>query len=145
MIEVINLSVKGQLVIPRDVREAMGLNPNDKMILVTDEDTILLKKIKEEDVKVRMKALIKTFTKEFARAGITKEDIKREAKNIMDSFSRKLASVKEKISESKVEREEFERVENEGNECDDDFRKRMFENTPNKNTDFILAEKKSWE
>ena len=80
MIEVINLSVKGQLVIPRDVREAMGLNPNDKMILVTDEDTILLKKIKEEDVKVRMKALMKTFTKEFARAGITKEDIKREIK-----------------------------------------------------------------
>ena len=74
-----------------------------------------------------------------------KEDIKREAKNIMDSFSRKLASVKEKISESKVEREEFERVENEGNECDGDFRKRIFENAPNKNTDFILAEKKSWE
>ena len=73
-----------------------------------------------------------------------KEEIKREAKSIMDSFSKKLSSVKEKIFEPKIERENFERVEKEGNECDEDFRKRVFENAPNKNGDFILAEKKSW-
>ena len=73
-----------------------------------------------------------------------KEDIKREAKEIMDRFSKKLSKIKEKIPEPIIEREEFERVENEGNECDDDFRKRMFENAPNKNGDFVLAEKKKW-
>ncbi|MBI2043565.1 hypothetical protein HYT25_04205 [Candidatus Pacearchaeota archaeon] len=73
-----------------------------------------------------------------------KEEIKNQAKGIMDSFSKKLSSVKEKIPEPSVEREEFERVENEGNECDEDFRKRMFENAPNKNQNFILAERKSW-
>ena len=73
-----------------------------------------------------------------------KEDIKKEAKGIMDSFSKKLSSVKEKIPEPIIERENFEREEGEGNSCDEDFRERMFENAPNKNDDFILAEKKSW-
>ena len=73
-----------------------------------------------------------------------KEDIKKQAKGIMDSFSKKLSSVKEKILEPKIEREDFQRVEGNPMECDDDFRKRMFENAPNKSGDFILGEKKSW-
>ena len=73
-----------------------------------------------------------------------KEDIKTEAKRIMDSFSKKLSTIKEKIPEPVVERDEFERVENEGNECDEDFRKRFFENASNKNGDFILTERKKW-
>ena len=32
MIEVVNLSSKGQLVIPKDMREEMGLNPKDKLV-----------------------------------------------------------------------------------------------------------------
>lgn len=80
MIEVVNLSSKGQLVIPQHIRKAMDLKERDKLVLVTDEDTILLKKIKETDVKSRLKSLMKTFTKEFAKAGITKEDIAREIK-----------------------------------------------------------------
>ena len=73
-----------------------------------------------------------------------KEDIKKEAKSIMDSFSNKLSVIKEKISEPIIEREEFEREEGEGNSCDEDFRERMFENAPNKSGDFIIAEKKKW-
>ena len=73
-----------------------------------------------------------------------KEEIKNQAKGIMDNFSKKLSSVKEKIPEPLIEREEFEREEGEGNEPDFDFRKRMFENAPNKNNDFILTEKKKW-
>lgn len=73
-----------------------------------------------------------------------KEDIKKQAKGIMDSFSKKLNSVKEKISEPEIQREEFERIEKEGNECDEDFRARVFENAPNKSGDFILGEKKKW-
>ncbi len=73
-----------------------------------------------------------------------KGKIKEEAKQIMDSFSKKLSRIKEKVSEPLIERDEFERKEGKGNEPDFDFRKRVFENAPNKNDDFILTEKKSW-
>ena len=89
-----------------------------------------------------------------------KEEIKKEAKSIMDSFSKKLEKVKDKISEPFVEREDFEREEitvskspaaissttnpKERDEEVEDFRRLMFENAPNKNADFIIAEKKSW-
>ncbi len=73
-----------------------------------------------------------------------RESIRKEAKEIMDRFSGRLAKVNEKIPEPLIERKEFEREEKEGKECSEDFRKRFFENAPNKNKDFILTEKKRW-
>ncbi len=82
MIEVVNLSSKGQLVIPKDMREEMRLNPKDKFVLVSDKDTIILKKLQEDEIKVRMKSLMDTFAREFKKAGITKEDLTREIKAV---------------------------------------------------------------
>jgi len=74
-----------------------------------------------------------------------KEKIKKEAKSIMDSFSEKLNKIdSKKLEDPLIEREDFERNEGEGKEEDKDFRERMFDNTPNKNKDFIIAEKKGW-
>ena len=73
-----------------------------------------------------------------------KEDIKKEAKGIMDNFSKKLGKVKEKIPEPLIERKDFEREEKEGKDSDECFRKRFFENAPRKNKDFILTERKKW-
>ncbi len=72
------------------------------------------------------------------------EEIKIQAKKIMDNFSKKLESVKVlEIKESKVVLE-GERKEKEGKISDPNFRKRMFENASEKNEDFILAEKGEW-
>ena len=73
-----------------------------------------------------------------------REEIKRQAKGIMDKFSEKISKVKLKIPEPLIEREEFEREEGEGKESNFEFRQRMFENAPKKNKDFILTEKKKW-
>ena len=73
-----------------------------------------------------------------------KKEIKEEAKSIMDSFSEKLSKIDKKISESLIQREEYEREEGESNERDSEFKKIIFENAPNKNKDFIIAEKKKW-
>ena len=43
-----------------------------------------------------------------------------------------------------LDREEFERVEGDGEESSKDFRDSMLDNAPRKNKDFILGEKKSW-
>ena len=73
-----------------------------------------------------------------------REEIKKQAKAIMDSFSKKLEKVSDKIKkEPSIEREKCERKENSGNACEID-RKIMFENAPNSDGDFIIAEKKSW-
>lgn len=73
-----------------------------------------------------------------------KEEIKKQAKSIMDKFSEKISKIDKKIPEPLIERKEFEREEKQGKESNSDFRKRMFENAPNKNKDFIIAEKKKW-
>ncbi|MBI4116811.1 hypothetical protein HY449_03650 [Candidatus Pacearchaeota archaeon] len=73
-----------------------------------------------------------------------KERIRKEAKEIMDNFSKKLSRAEGKISENFVERAESERKEGEGKNPDNDFRRRVFENAPNKNADFIIGDKKGW-
>ncbi len=70
-----------------------------------------------------------------------KEDIKKQAKGIMDSFSKKLSKVKD-IPEPIIERKECERPE--GGKPIEMDREIMFENAPQKNKDFIIAEKKKW-
>jgi len=73
-----------------------------------------------------------------------RKEIRRDAKRILDSFSEKISKVKVSKGEPIIKREDFERDEREGKIGDDNFRKIMFDNAPNKNKDFIIAEKKSW-
>lgn len=73
-----------------------------------------------------------------------KKDIKKQAKKIMDSFSKKLAELDKKAEEPFIERGEGIREEKDGEECDGTFREMLFKNAPNKNDDFIIAEKKKW-
>ena len=72
-----------------------------------------------------------------------KEEIKKEAKEILDKFANSLEKVKVKKAEKKEKIGGF-RKEGNGEETDEDFRKRMFDNAPRKEGDFILAEKKKW-
>lgn len=71
-----------------------------------------------------------------------KEDIKKQVNEILTSFSKKLSTLKEEIGEQFIERENCEREE--GDDPAELSRKIMFENAPNKNDDFIIAEKKKW-
>lgn len=71
-----------------------------------------------------------------------KEAIRKQAKDIMDNFSKKLSKVS-RLKEATVERPEGEREEGEG-KCEDIDRKIMFDNAPSSNKDFIVSEKGSW-
>ncbi len=71
-----------------------------------------------------------------------KEEIKRQVDAILDSFSAKLSRINGKIEEGFIERKEFERKEG-GRQLELD-RKIMFKNAPEKNKDFIVAERKKW-
>jgi hypothetical protein len=71
------------------------------------------------------------------------ERIRKEAKQILDRFGKTLESVKFK---EKVEKKEVGgfREEGQGRKGDEEFRRAMFNNAPNKNSDNIIAEKKKW-
>ena len=72
-----------------------------------------------------------------------KKEIKKQAKSIMDGFSKKLSKIG-KVPEFIIERGDGDREEGKS-ECDKSFsRKIMFENAPKKNKDFIIGEKKEW-
>jgi len=71
-----------------------------------------------------------------------KEEIKLQAKRIIDKFSKALEKVS--VEETRVEREEDRRQEKEGEEADSEFRKIMFENAPKKSGEYVEAEKGSW-
>ncbi len=69
-----------------------------------------------------------------------REEIKKEAKELLGKFAKSLEKVKLK---EKKEVGGF-REEKEGMKGSEGFRKRMFDNAPNKDEDCILAEKKEW-
>ena len=72
-----------------------------------------------------------------------KEEIRREAKQILERFSKELGKVKIKEKSLKSKVGGF-RKEGSGEEGDEDFKEKMFDNAPKKEGDFIVAEKKKW-
>jgi predicted Asp-tRNA(Asn)/Glu-tRNA(Gln) amidotransferase subunit C len=76
---------------------------------------------------------------------VDQEKIKEEAKEILDKFAEALENVeKENKDESYVDREDFERIEKEGEECEEGFKEKILKNAPEHNDDFILVEKGAW-
>ena len=72
-----------------------------------------------------------------------RNEIKLEAKKILDSFASALESVKVKKESVKKQAGGYRKEKN-GEKCDEDFRISMFENAPFKEGDCIIAEKKKW-
>ena len=75
---------------------------------------------------------------------MNREEIKKQAEKLMESFGKALekSGVKEKTVF--VEREKDRREEKE-EKCDSEFRKIVFSNAPEVKDDFIIAEKGEWE
>ncbi len=75
---------------------------------------------------------------------MNKQEIEKQAKEILDKFAKALDEVGDFNGDSSVDREEFERDEGELSGVDDDFKKRILDNAPNANSDFVLVERGSW-
>ena len=72
------------------------------------------------------------------------ESIKKEAKLILDKFSKALENVEKEIKGAPgVKREKFVREESK-TENNPEFKKLFFKNAPSKEGDDIIAEKGSW-
>ena len=73
-----------------------------------------------------------------------KDEIKKEAKRIMDSFSKALEKIDSEDIETAVLRQHQMRKETKPSKPDKEFREKILKNAPNKNQDNIIAEKGSW-
>ena len=68
------LSSKGQVVIPEDLRKALGLEVGAQFLVMGDGDTVILKRI-AVPAKSELKALIGKVRSQARRAGVKRSDI----------------------------------------------------------------------
>lgn len=78
MIDIATISSKGQIVIPKKVREEAGLAEQDKVLIISEKNKIILEKISEEEARKNLRELMDYFREKFKEAGITRDDVKKE-------------------------------------------------------------------
>jgi aspartyl-tRNA(Asn)/glutamyl-tRNA(Gln) amidotransferase subunit C len=70
--------------------------------------------------------------------------IKEESLKLLNKFASALEKAGFKEIDTFADREDFERGERNGENYDKKFKKRILENAPNSDENFIIAEKGSW-
>jgi AbrB family looped-hinge helix DNA binding protein len=78
MIEVVTMSSRGQLVIPKRIRKEMGLQERDKFIIVRDSENVILRRIKRGQPDKKLLSLLDEFARKFEEARISPEEVKEE-------------------------------------------------------------------
>jgi len=73
-IDVVTLSSRGQVSIPADVRRELGLEEGAKLLVVSQGENILLKKVDESFVEKSLEEILQPMWKQADEAGLTEED-----------------------------------------------------------------------
>ncbi|PTM51713.1 AbrB/MazE/SpoVT family DNA-binding domain-containing protein [Desmospora activa] len=68
----VKITSKGQMTLPKEFRDALGVNEGDQLILVQKGKQVILQSAKE--FQKRVEELERQFEKEAFEAGLTKED-----------------------------------------------------------------------
>jgi AbrB family looped-hinge helix DNA binding protein len=75
------LSSKGQVVIPEDVRIALGLEPGAQFVVMGDGDVVILKRI-EAPARGDFRALAAKVRKQARRAGLKPADVQKALRKV---------------------------------------------------------------
>ncbi len=81
MVATTKLSSKGQVVIPEDVRNALGLEPGAQFVVLGDGDVVILKRI-ETPVRGEFRALAARARRHARRAGLKPTDVRRAVRKV---------------------------------------------------------------
>ena len=73
MIEVTRMSSKGQVVIPKDIRENLKLKEGDKLIAYNKGDLIILRRLEGEESILSL--LSQPISRKIAELGVTRKDL----------------------------------------------------------------------
>jgi AbrB family looped-hinge helix DNA binding protein len=75
-IETTKMSSKGQIVIPEEIRNRLGLRTGDKFLVLGDKDVVILKTISSPSIQ-EFDDLIGSARKQAKAEGVTKLDVTR--------------------------------------------------------------------
>jgi AbrB family looped-hinge helix DNA binding protein len=75
------LSSKGQVVIPEDVRNALGLEPGAQFVVMGDGDVVILKRI-ETPARSEFRALATKARGQARRAGLKPVDVRKAIRKV---------------------------------------------------------------
>jgi AbrB family looped-hinge helix DNA binding protein len=75
------MSSKGQVVIPQEIREAMGFKPGARFMVVTVGSDLVFKAMPQPDLK-EFRALAKKVQAAAKKAGITPKDVEQAIKDV---------------------------------------------------------------
>jgi AbrB family looped-hinge helix DNA binding protein len=73
-IDVVTVSSRGQVSIPADVRRELGLEEGAKLLVVSQGDNILLKKVDESFVEKSLEDILKPMWEQAEEAGVSEAD-----------------------------------------------------------------------
>jgi antitoxin PrlF len=79
--EVTNVSTRGQVVIPSEIREKLNLKTGTKLIVIQDGENILLKPLKKPRM-IQFKEIIKRGDDIRKKLGLKEEDIAKAIKKV---------------------------------------------------------------
>lgn len=75
------LSSKGQVVIPEEIRERLGLKPGSQFVVLGDKDVVILKVIQAPDIS-QFADIVAEARSAAKRAGLKQADVKKALKKV---------------------------------------------------------------
>lgn len=79
-VDVVTVSSRGQVSIPAEVRRKIGLEEGEKLLVVSQDDNILLKKVDDSFVEKSIEDILKPMWEDAEKADLLEED----AEDIID-------------------------------------------------------------
>ncbi|MDP3733926.1 MAG: hypothetical protein Q8R37_01740 [Nanoarchaeota archaeon] len=73
--EIVKMSLKGQLVVPQEIREAEGFNAGDRFVPLPVKNGVLFKRVKIPNVRIEFEKLSKEIEGQFKKHNITGKDV----------------------------------------------------------------------
>ena len=74
---VTKISTKGQIVIPKELRQDLKIEESDEFLIYGEKDTIILKKVVRPSLKERFKELSGKLVSEMKEKGVSKKDVEK--------------------------------------------------------------------
>jgi len=75
------LSSKGQVVIPEEIRKALGLEPGARFVVLSDGDVVILKRI-DAPARSEVRALAAKVRRQARGAGVKPADVQRAIRDV---------------------------------------------------------------
>ena len=75
MEELVKMSPKGQLVVPKGIREMEHFSPSDRFVAVRINGGVVFKRVNIPDIKVEFKSLAKDIEEHFKKRKVKSKDV----------------------------------------------------------------------